>query len=743
MIVAASSTGSSVRNRFPFRTRFARRNAPKVRTVGGVHKAPKLHPRVHRNLPTERCPVVFAVVTPPCGRSSSRRTTATRCSLPRWIATNRLRFLTEIILRLAPRRRRRSWTLVMETQETRRKGEEENTKRKGEEKEARREGGEEETRRKNDMNVWPIVLVVILGVSYMAFSDRGGMSKYSRLFRRYFLIPGESLEIHVHRPPFQEVEDPGYGSAWCNPHHIFGMKRPLCQFRNLCYSADPKRRGFAFFVGRKSSLDSLPSPEETEEYFHISLDPNAHRPYPTERYPHDEETLKRFRFRFFNGSVLLLHRSAEDGFHLSTSFHNDLMPLYFTLQELCVGDVEKCSRSYTLFLVDDGDLDPADEYLYRPFADAGVILGGDLSEDADGNTFYCFRKAYAGLSDHSFFYDFGNSKRSESPIEALVTGFDVQHFNEYLVKRLCRLDPWNRYCDGKHRCGQMEEHSVVLLRESNGRILNEGEVRDTMERIFTDYFPKFDGVKVLDVSGDPRDYFLEVACTVRNAKLLVAYHGQALTFSTFLKQGSGLLELLPWEAESGPSRLFYRSLAELRGKDVFYRSWIAPGPDSHPGWEAKHSKSLPYRANFDVSVDMTSFQVVLHQLLSKMTHYRPMTPLMAANVQHPIVPGKVFTFSHQATDPKTLTVEWEEPWNVKYLEYETVGYEIILVPENDLNTSKRNFTYVTERKMTYTDADNMLNQVVFIHCVLDRFVPNGERRGPQWFYAIPARVGDD
>ncbi|CAG0891875.1 unnamed protein product [Darwinula stevensoni] len=145
-----------------------------------------------------------------------------------------------------------------------------------------------------------------------------------------------------------------------------------CRFRNLCYqppSPEESRPGdFFALVNHNSTFVGLDDRNEDGNWtgFHRLVQLTSVRDLnqfamSVQALPLRADVVRRFNVQHVTSPVFLMSRSLPS--NLAHLFVENLIPLYFTLEDLCVGDVGSCVRTIFLMFL---DRDPESVQLRNP-----------------------------------------------------------------------------------------------------------------------------------------------------------------------------------------------------------------------------------------------------------------------------------------------------------------------------------------------------------------------------------------
>ncbi|CAG0888850.1 unnamed protein product [Darwinula stevensoni] len=496
--------------------------------------------------------------------------------------------------------------------------------------------------------------------------------------------PHQHVPESEHGESGKDISTPNVSTSfWC-----YGdtQDNRQCTFKNLCFNP---RRKFIAFLGRESTFLGLGSSQTLEMDLGSFSGHNVfHFGYSTLRTERWGSIRKEFRdVEWIETPVKIAARLLP--VNLQHSFHDDIIPLYFTLESICAGDVDAFRRTFGFVFIDDqppvttGDFHP---FLSNQEAGFGIFMRGDC--------LYCFKSGHIGLEKWVGWYDVGLKRRHpQAPISTTrLNAGHLRRFSSYLMDRMCATK-YPSVCDG---CGRHPQWDILFLaRRGNRIILNEAQVLERLVLVFEQTFI----VNASWTSMSLEENSLhEIICAVSRAKVVLGVHGALLAMTVFMKPGSGLIELFPY-ALNPDNYTPYKTLAGLPGRRVSYRAWSNQNPEhtvTHPGREpsrggivhlseeeqeeVRNSTLVPpalccmdpkflYRIYQDTHVDLESIEVTLRSLLSEMTWNRSEIDRSGredAATNLPLLPAEVrdLKWSRQGDD---VVLTWSPPWNLGYL----------------------------------------------------------------------------
>eukprot|EP00118_Oscarella_pearsei_P003953 m.16436 g.16436 ORF g.16436 m.16436 type:complete len:588 (+) comp26925_c0_seq1:261-2024(+) len=478
-----------------------------------------------------------------------------------------------------------------------------------------------------------------------------------------------------------------------------------CRFKNLCYW--PQGDEFLFFHGPDTVVDGLPD----QRFDPAFLDLSSVSDHNTQHFEYTDlpaSSLNSDRFRvgsYERGRHIIFNRFNPG--NLMHVFHDDLLPVYFTLRQhqLDCADVSQCR--YRLVMVDSHVNDVYID-LYRFLAPSGFLLKQDLVRR---NGLVCFEDAIVGLSKLSTWYQYGFHRPQGAIPDTRATGHLLRQFVAFFKEKLGLGSVASAVLQrGPFPKDNVKPRSIVLLSRSLNRlILNENELSGSIQTHIEA------PVHVVTVEmASLRDQI----AAIMNASMLIGMHGSSLSLSLFLNEGTALVELYPYGVPAEEYQP-YKALLGLPGMNVAYQSWANEKEENsitHPDYPPEYgglghlgekereeimsrSRVLPhlccenpewlYRIYQDTFVDVPSVVKVVKKAWQGAIHIQDTLKAQESVVRNSlgsrkIFPAKVKNVSCSAVTKGGGTIglqlSWNASWNRAYIHGE-VWYEIWIQQE--------------------------------------------------------------
>ncbi|KAM6373582.1 LOW QUALITY PROTEIN: protein O-linked-mannose beta-1,4-N-acetylglucosaminyltransferase 2 [Alca torda] len=480
----------------------------------------------------------------------------------------------------------------------------------------------------------------------------------------------------------------------------------VCRFESLCYSTEAEE--FVYFHSNSSvMLPNLGSRRFQPALLDLSSVEDHNTQYFIVELP---AAALKFRPKLFVPDVALIaNRFNPD--NLMHVFHDDLLPIYYTMQQFSDLDLEA-----RLFFME-GWSEGVHFDLYKLLSNKQPLL----REQQTLGRLLCFTKSYVGLSITTW-YQYGFVQPQGPKANILVSGNEIRQFTKFMMQKLnVSLEE-----------SSSEEYIVVFSR-TNRLILNEAETILALAQEFQ--------MKTITVSLEEHS-FSDIVRLISNASMLGSMHAQ-LVMSLFLPRGCQWVELFPYAIN--PEH-YTPTLATLPGMDLQYIAWQNTDQEdtvTYPDrpWDQGgiahldkaeqeriiKSTEVPrhlccrnpewlFRAYQDTKVNIPSLIHVIRQTVKSKPGSR------RQKWSGSLYPGKVrdakCQASVQGTSEAKLAVSWQIPWNLKYLKVREVKYEV-WIQEQGENTY---MPYILSHQ-NHTFSENIKPftiYLVWIRCIFNK-----------------------
>ncbi|EHH51379.1 hypothetical protein EGM_10741 [Macaca fascicularis] len=278
----------------------------------------------------------------------------------------------------------------------------------------------------------------------------------------------------------------------------------ICRFKWLCYSNEAEE--FIFFHGNTSVM--LPN-LGSRRFQPALLDLSTVEDHNTQYFNFVELPAAALRFMpkpvFVPDVALIANRFNPD--NLMHVFHDDLLPLFYTLQQF-----PGLAHEARLFFME-GWGEGAHFDLYKLLSPKQPLLRAQLKTLG---RLLCFSHAFVGLSKITTWYQYGFVQPQGPKANILVSGNEIRQFARFMTEKL----------NVSHTGAPLgEEYILVFSRTQNRLILNEAELLLALAQEFQ--------MKTVTVSLEDHA-FADVVRLVSNASMLVSMHGAQLVTTLFL-----------------------------------------------------------------------------------------------------------------------------------------------------------------------------------------------------------------
>uniref|UniRef100_A0A8U7M2V0 Protein O-linked-mannose beta-1,4-N-acetylglucosaminyltransferase 2 n=2 Tax=Corvus moneduloides TaxID=1196302 RepID=A0A8U7M2V0_CORMO len=483
----------------------------------------------------------------------------------------------------------------------------------------------------------------------------------------------------------------------------------------LCYSTEAEE--FVYFHSNSSVMPAQPGLPggSSRALLDLSLCVRSHTQY----FNFVELPAAALKFMpkpvFVPDVALIANRFNPD--NLMHVFHDDLLPIYYTMQQFSDLDLEA-----RLFFME-GWSEGVHFDLYKLLSNKQPLLREELKTLG---RLLCFTKSYVGLSKITTWYQYGFVQPQGPKANILVSGNEIRQFTKFMMQKLTySLEE-----------SSSEEYIVVFSRTINRLILNEAELILALAQEFQ--------MKTISVSLEEHS-FSDIVRLISNASMLVSMHGAQLVMSLFLPRGATVVELFPY-AINPEHYTPYKTLATLPGMDLQYIAWQNTDKEdtvTYPDrpWDQGgiahldkaeqeriiKSTEVPrhlccrnpewlFRAYQDTKVNIPSLIHVIRQAVK--TKPGPRSRKWSGS----LYPGKVrdakCQASVQGTSDAKLAVSWQIPWNLRYLKVREVKYEV-WIQEQGENTY---MPYILSHQ-NHTFSENIKPftiYLVWIRCIFNK-----------------------
>lgn len=496
-----------------------------------------------------------------------------------------------------------------------------------------------------------------------------------------------------------------YTSVWCHSSPESGLR---CHFHNLHYSSQHKE--FIFVLSPRSVVYGIDDIKSLQTMLFLSS-VTGHNAFPfhVTIVPHDV-FMSSYTSRVISGKIFILARFKPD--NLQHVFHDDLIPLYFSVKELCGGS-DTCLNELIVVFSDDNERNVYWKF-YHILARKILFLSELGSEDSQ--MWYCFKDANLGVNKVSVWYQYGFGKPQGPQLIGTFSGHLLREFADYMRNQLqINLKESQRYT------------VVVISRKHNRKLLNEKELSILIKKHLQMKTGNEYDVRIMSLEEDSMS---EIIGTVSRARVLIGVHGAGLILGIFLPPSSVLVEIWPYGINPNAATV-YQTMCDLSDFRVTYIPWVnedvintIPHPEypPHLGGLAHLSsrdekcvlKGLHEgKIEFLVCCDSIEWLFRIYQdttvLLVDDARYNsvPFIDVLARVMQaweesNETIPGdyslifqqypskveKLTKSVREDSQYKLLVLEWKDPWNLEHLKCDRTYFEVILQVDGDSEARK-------------------------------------------------------
>ncbi|ESO13223.1 hypothetical protein HELRODRAFT_105809 [Helobdella robusta] len=495
----------------------------------------------------------------------------------------------------------------------------------------------------------------------------------------------------------------------------------ICYFTNLYFSTDIEE--FIFVHGDGSSYINIPD----NIYNPALLDMSSVEDHNTQYFAYMDVSLEKF------SNPLGKNISTVDGFTLCMKrflpsnlmhiFHDDLLPIYYTIDVLkskfnpSTLDVNH-DLDVKLFYADSRP--PGDySYLYDIFSNNNKPLYLYDLLQSDNNSLICFSNVIVGVLKHTTWYQYG-FKTFQGPLsDSKINKTIINKFTNFYKTKMNITNSLSDNTINKPQKG------ILLIRHKNRLILNEAELVSTLVNRL--------GIKIRMMSLESHT-LNDIIAEISNAKFIMGMHGSLLILSIFLPPGSILVELFPY-AVSLNNYTPFRTVVSIPGLNVSYIAWQNTDrykTVTHPNRPAKEG-GIGHLDNEERERIENSDVVSEHLCCQDPTWLFRIYQDTLVDIKEVIQlikikiilrPYRISNLKCRWQSDSSLRVTWDAPFNIKYLNYDTMHYDLILQNTQHLNSED----FISLKIKADDENSAVINSeivdvddeyLVWIRCVID------------------------
>ncbi|KAH6600272.1 hypothetical protein BASA50_002448 [Batrachochytrium salamandrivorans] len=485
-------------------------------------------------------------------------------------------------------------------------------------------------------------------------------------------------------------------SVWC-----YGTERAnrVCRIRNLCYH--PKQEDWFILKTNRSVLHNVPNQPVSEPLLETGTvqDHSYFFWNYVEASPFDA-SLQNMVVRFEDTPHFIFKRLHPK--NIMHNLHDDVIGMYFMMKEF-IGRGR--SSHYMPFSLDGHRVLIIDPYgateSTRPFqylSNLPLRFGTYLKQKGEEDVVTCFRDAYVGNTKLTTWYQYGFDEPQGPILNKSPNGMYIREVTEWFIRRLAlplgsdedysvkmSTSVPDRILSGKELDFPESDIIVILSRKGNRLILNELQLAEDLKKAF--------GYEVVFVRNEDHT-FEEQIVLLRRARVVIGMHGSILVMVMFCRRGTVVVEMYPF-AVPGDHYTPYKTLSNLNGMDLVYRSWenkdpkkAIPHPTNHrlnggidtlplseqlliintltvPQHKCCSSPYWFYRIYQDTEV--SSFEVIPIIEEALVESRKVLARIRSTNTDEvqvqPAIIKVIRCLEHKNRPPGTLWMAWDAPWN--------------------------------------------------------------------------------
>ncbi|XP_071547650.1 protein O-linked-mannose beta-1,4-N-acetylglucosaminyltransferase 2-like isoform X1 [Panulirus ornatus] len=538
-----------------------------------------------------------------------------------------------------------------------------------------------------------------------------------------------------------------YSSVWCYSSPESGLR---CHFQNLHYNLLLKE--YAFVYSPDSIVYGIKNIRDLQEQLYLSS-VKGHNAFQMRIavVPYTSFVTK-YKSKIIHGKSLLMARFKPD--NLMHVFHDDLLPIYFTIQELCT-NIRSCIEDLKLIITDENERGMYWD-LFQLLSKKIMLISEHVS---NSHTWCCFESAFIGLNMISVWYQYGFGKPQGPEMKSTISGYLLRQFTGFVKKELKVPQLPNDALVG-----------VLISRKFIRKILNENEVAAVIQ----DHLAVVSGqensdVKILSLEENGLHV---VIGELSRARVAVGMHGAALILGMFLPPGSLLIEIWPFGIDPSAATV-YKTMCELEGFGVTYVPWVNKDSENtvfHPEYptfygglshlsyseqedtirslyenliqdlECCDNSNWLFRVYQDTKVHISesgsnyksvSFSSVLKEGLRMSEEYVISDEIARNRMQfqmYPSVVQEAKCYLIRNSYHTKMFLEWKDPWNTEDINCQDIFFEVVVQAHGDSKVIRnvlhdRRFLKKFNLEVESTDTwitcfcDDIEGAVQYVKCV--------------------------
>ena len=509
-------------------------------------------------------------------------------------------------------------------------------------------------------------------------------------------------------------------SVWC-----YGNNRSdkICHFHNLCYYSSYK--DFVFVHGTDSLVEGLH--EGNVNILDLSS-VDGHNKFSFSFVDVLSEKFQNVTVQWVNETSLIFSRFKPD--NLMHVLHDDILPLHHTVRwvSFMSGQVVSSLDVQLVFMDDWGESEF--DSMYEALTDLAPVHKLDLD---NSDQLVCFSDSFVGISKATTWYQYGFLEPQGPKPHTEVTSKHIHDAVQHLLAHL----------PSEVNTGHSGQYLVLLSRKQNRLILNEA---DLMAALVLEC-----QMKVVSVSFETHT-ISDMMHITRASRGVIGVHGSLMSLSLFLKPGSVVIEVFPF-AVNPLNYTPYKSLATIKGMHFVYKAWVNVKKEntiSHPEYLPefggifhlpdseqdliKSQTEVPqhlccsdpswlFHIYQDTIVSVPEITALVKTALEEASNINNST-LSVVDKSSPS-PGPVSRVSCERIVSEvglTLQLKWEQPWNIPYLEFVSLNYEVWL---QNVSKDEDIVSFLLSNKTMHILSRSVgpsFKYHVWVRCVIDKHI---------------------
>lgn len=302
-------------------------------------------------------------------------------------------------------------------------------------------------------------------------------------------------------------------SVWCV---LDSTGNHMCKFTNVAYNVSTD--SLDFYLDDKSVIHGLKTYQDFQNIELSSV--KGHNKFFAD--VSIDLGLREHCTTMYEKVVAMARLKSDNLMHV---IHDDLLPLFVTLERLCGGQEDSwylCSRDFRILFMDENGPGPY-SFLYNIFSNHDFILRKDISSSI------CMKELHAGLNLESVWYQYGFVKPRGPLNEHFFNEATLLRFKHFVLHRLGITTA---------NTGQ-SKRAVILRRVMSRKVLNVEKVVEYVQKVYGDSMQCI----IVDVTVENTKELLEV---IIDARVVIGMHGAEMILTLFTPSNATVIELFPY-----------------------------------------------------------------------------------------------------------------------------------------------------------------------------------------------------